>query len=77
MKPTTLDDLLSIWEDRKEAGTPLSPEQLCSDCPELLEEFCWHVKALEAVESRFGLSTDNIAASTPGHVGSIAQQPPT
>ncbi len=77
MKPTTLDDLLSIWEDRKEAGTPLSPEQLCSECPELLEEFRWHVKALEAVESRFGLSTDNIAVSTPGHGGNCAEQPPT
>lgn len=66
MKPTTLDDLLSLWEVQKETGKPLSPEQLCLECPELLEEFRWHVQALEEFDSHFGIVTDSRAAATPG-----------
>ena len=75
VKPTTLDDLLSLWEVQKETGTPLSPEQLCSACPELLEEFRWHVKALEAVDSNFGIVTDSPAVSTPGFHVDDSQSP--
>jgi len=77
VKPTTLDDLLSLWEVQKETGTPLSPEQLCSKCPELLAEFRWHVKALEAVDSHFGIVTDSRAASTPGFLADGSQSPPS
>ena len=75
VKPTTLDDLLSLWEDQKETGTQMSPEQLCSECPELLEEFRWHVKALEAVDSNFGIVTDSRAAATPGFRADGSQSP--
>src|SRR5262245_42931024 len=38
MSPETrLDDLLHRWEDARQRGQPLSPDELCRDCPELLE----------------------------------------
>jgi eukaryotic-like serine/threonine-protein kinase len=49
-----IDELLSLWEIRKEQGSPISPEELCRDCPELLGEVRWHIRALQAVESQFG-----------------------
>lgn len=36
MSLPTLDDLLSLWEDKKESGTPVTAEELCADQPELL-----------------------------------------
>ena len=56
MSSPTLDDLLSLWEERKETGNPVTAEELCADQPELLDEVRWHIKALEAVESHFGLT---------------------
>ncbi|MCX7398696.1 MAG: protein kinase [Planctomycetales bacterium] len=52
---TTLDDLLCLWEENREAGIPVSPEDLCAETPELLQELKWTIRALEAVESRFGV----------------------
>ncbi len=49
-----IDELMSVWEQRREAGAPVSPEELCRDCPELLAEVRWQIRALEAVDSRFG-----------------------
>ena len=31
-------DLVVEWEERRAAGQAASPEELCRDCPELLEE---------------------------------------
>ena len=76
MQNVALDDLLWLWEERKESGTPVSPEELCADCPELLEELRWYIKALEAVESRFGVATDSLAVSTPGYGAKPSQEPP-
>jgi serine/threonine protein kinase len=44
-----LDELLSIWEDRYEAGEDVSPEELCRDCPELLSEVSNRIDALKRV----------------------------
>ncbi|RLS72025.1 MAG: serine/threonine protein kinase [Planctomycetota bacterium] len=52
---TTLDDLLCLWEENREAGIPVSPEDLCAETPELLQELKWTIRALAAVESRFGV----------------------
>jgi serine/threonine protein kinase len=73
---TTLDELLWLWEEQKEAGAPVSPEELCADCPELLEELRWHIAALEAVASKFGIATDSVAASTPGAESTSSPRPP-
>ena len=52
---TTIDDLLCVWEENRDAGIPVSPEDLCAETPELLQELKWTIRALEAVESRFGV----------------------
>ena len=52
---TTIDDLLQLWEDRRDSGNTITPEELCTDTPELLKELKWTIRALEAVESRFGV----------------------
>lgn len=59
MSLPTLDDLLSLWEDKKESGTPVTAEELCADQPELLSQVRWYIKALEAVESHFGPTEGN------------------
>lgn len=35
--------LLARWQALREKGRPVSPEELCRDCPELLEEFKKHI----------------------------------
>ena len=61
-RPQTLDDrideLLSVWEERCAAGDPVTPEELCAACPDLLSELRWHIQALAAVDSHFGLIGD-------------------
>jgi hypothetical protein len=33
-----VSDLLLEWEERQEKGSPVSVEELCRDCPHLLDE---------------------------------------
>jgi hypothetical protein len=52
-------------EENRAAGIPVSPEDLCAETPELLQELKWTIRALEAVESRFGvISTQQEQPST-------------
>jgi serine/threonine protein kinase len=45
-----LEELLDQWEDSREKGTPVSPEELCRDAPELLDELKRRVKNLDAFD---------------------------
>ncbi len=38
-RATQLLDLIGEWEARQAAGQAVTPEELCADCPELLNEF--------------------------------------
>ncbi len=67
---SAIDELVSIWEERKENGTAVSPEEICRDCPELADELRWHIRALQAVESHFGVPTGSHNGSTTKH-GSV------
>lgn len=55
--PTHLSDLLLEWEERRDAQRPLSPEQLCHDCPELLEPLKAQLRALEALSPVLSVQT--------------------
>jgi hypothetical protein len=44
-----LGELLLRWELWQEQGHPVSPEELCRDCPELLGELRRRVRALQAL----------------------------
>jgi serine/threonine-protein kinase len=43
-------DLLVQWEERHEQGNPVSAEDLCRDCPDLLEELKRQIRALQAMD---------------------------
>jgi WD40 repeat protein len=45
-----LDALLREWEERRRRGEPVTPEEVCRDCPELLEAFRRGLAALEAID---------------------------
>ena len=66
MSSPTLDDLLSQWDEQKEAGIPVTPEDLCADQPEMLSEVRWHIKALEAVDQHFGVTQSRNSSTTEG-----------
>src|SRR5262245_8464680 len=57
-------NLLSRWEECQQQGQPCLPEELCRDCPELLEEFRRHLQALQEVN---GLLRTEKLAGAPGH----------
>jgi len=59
-----LEDLVDLWEDSRDRGTPVSPEELCRDCPELLEELKRYLRELE-VADRFLISTAGVDRSEP------------
>jgi tetratricopeptide (TPR) repeat protein len=44
-----LSELLLRWEELRDQGRPAAPEDLCRDCPELVEELRRHVRALEGL----------------------------
>src|SRR5262245_5703148 len=39
--------LLSAWQQRRENGQPISPEELCNDQPDLLEDVRYQIQLLE------------------------------
>ncbi len=55
---TTIDDLLQRWEEHQDSGHPVTPEELCAETPELLKELKWTIRALQAVDSRFGVISE-------------------
>ncbi|MEQ1905850.1 MAG: protein kinase [Pirellulaceae bacterium] len=59
-----IDDLLCVWEERQEQGEPITPEELCQHCPEMLGEVRWHIRALQAVESHFGATQSGHSRAT-------------
>jgi serine/threonine protein kinase len=46
-----LIDLLLRWEERRQSGEPVSAEELCADCPELLGELRRHIDQFRALEA--------------------------
>ena len=44
-------DLIIEWEERRAAGQAVAPEELCRDCPELLDEFRRRLQALAGMNA--------------------------
>jgi serine/threonine protein kinase len=64
-----VSNLLLEYEERAAQGRPVTPEELCASCPELLEELRRCVDLLRAVAPLFDLdnaSTDGVLPSIPG-----------
>ncbi len=49
-----IDDLLDRYEESRDRGTPVTPEELCADAPELLAEVQAKIAALERLEGLLG-----------------------
>jgi WD40 repeat protein len=49
MSVDLLGDLLLRWEELREQGQAVTPEDLCRDCPELLPELRHRIQALQAM----------------------------
>ncbi len=64
MTVTIRDDLVEEWEVLCERGIKLSPEQLCRNHPELLDEVRLEIERLNAFESLFGVSCSNESDSS-------------
>jgi serine/threonine protein kinase len=47
-----LDALLERWEEIEEEGGATTPEELCGNCPELLDEFKRRVAALRGIDRK-------------------------
>ncbi len=63
---TRVDDLVDRWEDMRDHGMPLSIEELCASCPELVGEVRHRVEALQAMDS--ALDTEKLESrSMAGH----------
>jgi serine/threonine-protein kinase len=60
-----LDDLLLCWEELREGGRDVSPEQLCADCPELAGALAERVKVLLAMESPLETKTASPESTGP------------
>src|SRR5262245_47648371 len=64
MSSDRIDDLLLLWEELSERSEPVTPEGLCRDCPELLDELRRRVRALQALSSALGSPSTAGAAAT-------------
>ena len=58
--------LLMRWAEQQRLGRPVSPEDLCRDCPDLLEAFKLQIEALDAVRSVLARDTQTAATHQPG-----------
>ena len=72
MTATRLENLLDRWEEAQEEGEPLTPEQLCADCPELLEELKQKIHALQLIDAQLGTEVrGQTLGATPDHADSL------
>src|SRR5262245_34609492 len=51
MASDRVTDLLLRWEELSERGESVTPEELCRDCPELLDELRRRVRALRSLDT--------------------------
>lgn len=59
------DDLLAQWEEAYENGVLITPESLCADAPELLEDVRYQIQAILAIDREFGTDAPTKSASSP------------
>src|ERR1022692_232845 len=63
-----LTDLLLRWEQFRAQGQTITPEELCRDCPELLEELRKGVRALQTINPLYDAPREATGAAVPPSV---------
>jgi eukaryotic-like serine/threonine-protein kinase len=85
-EPALLADLLSMWQEERDRGRPVTAQELCANNPELLEPLQRKIKALESMlmfvadqdsVPLCGHSTRPQGDSTAPHVADRNSPPPT
>jgi serine/threonine protein kinase len=69
---TRVDDLVDRWEVMRARGTPLTIEELCADCPELVAPVRRRIEILRAMDSALETEVQEPRATTGDGVGSGA-----
>lgn len=78
-----LDDLLTRWEEAREAGQAIALEELCADSPDLLPELRRRVQALSRMNALLGeydssdsraMGSDQTHSRTSAHASSTFDQ---
>jgi len=62
-RQATVEELLARWDELREQGQEVRPEQLCADNPELLEELQAQIQKLRAMDWLDAPSTDELTNS--------------
>jgi eukaryotic-like serine/threonine-protein kinase len=75
MSVDRLADLLLRWEELREKGQTITPEDLCRDAPELLPEVCRRIVALERMELALDVPRPT-AADTQAHARTMPSEEP-
>ncbi len=55
----SVDELLDLWEEQRENGHELTPEELCADSPHLLTTIRKEIVAIKGFERHFGHSSEH------------------
>jgi serine/threonine protein kinase len=56
-----LSERLLRWQELRQQGQPVAAEELCGDCPEMIEEVRQQIQALEAMEALLGMGEGSTA----------------
>jgi eukaryotic-like serine/threonine-protein kinase len=75
MSADRVGDLLLRWEELSERGESVTPEELCRDCPELLDELRRRIRALQALNPALDAAT--LPPVAPGDPYETRTPPPT
>ena len=61
---TRLDELLDQWEEAREEGQELTAEELCRDCPELVDEVKRQIEALRKIDGELNTNRGESSAES-------------
>jgi serine/threonine protein kinase len=71
-----LEDLISLWQRRRDEGVSVTPAELCRDRPELLPELEHRIAALEWMNALAGPTHGTVTLDTAGSLRGTATSPP-
>ena len=77
MSGDDLEDLIDRWEEARDRGEPVAPEELCRDCPELASELARRIDELRAADAFLGETAGPVRTETMTRVRPGADAPPT
>ena len=65
MLDARLADLLLRWEHLRAQGQTVTPEELCRDCPDLLDDLIKGMRALQTIHTLYGTPQVSTGSTAP------------